>query len=301
MFNLLNAYNHSPAQIDVIHISQGAQPCVSKGRFVRLFPVIVPAHRQDVPSRSIPFSLRHASLVFVRIIPSSTSTSRTTHSRRSSPMRADRSSGSIYSAHPTSPGMCLIVRRTDTVPDGAHTACQCWTGTCRDGSGRSIHLCYSDLFDEGRFKFSGLGHECDTGVEEGFARADVGFHRLVSLDTKLDLVGKRMRDSVAGEENVLVQQKLSVGRSVLRSVCRRGDQAVYSRSEHVAQSVILRVQEHSNRSFQLGVILNLHAKPIQDILIRSYTDITLRCRIRTPLGHSRYPRAMLRSYQGDSC
>lgn len=98
-------------------------------------PNVVSMHKQDVPSRNHPLlASRRTSLVFVRIIPRRTCTSRTAHSRRPSPMRTNRPSRRVHSAHPTSPGMRLIIRRPNTIPDGSHTACQRRTGTCCDGS-----------------------------------------------------------------------------------------------------------------------------------------------------------------------
>lgn len=152
-----------------------------------------------------------ARLILVRIIMlrPRLRTSSTSHTRRTRPIRSDGPSRRIDAAHSPTPSMRLIIRRPNSGTDGTHSARQRWSGTACYRSGRAVHLGDADLLDEGRLEFSALIHQGDTGVEEGFARGDVGFHCLVGLYTELYLVRERMWNSVAGEEDVIVKEKLA--------------------------------------------------------------------------------------------
>lgn len=147
--------------------------------------------------------------ILIRIIMPCPGLRRPAHTRRTSSIRANRPPSGIRPTHAPTPHMRLIIRRADPIPDPAHPARQRRPCPAGNRPTRGIHLGDADLLDKGRFEVSGLRHERDACVEERFPRGDVGLHGFIGLYAKLDLIRERMRDSVAGEEDVVVEKELA--------------------------------------------------------------------------------------------
>lgn len=135
---------------------------------------------------------------------------RPTDTRRATPIRANRSPSGIHPTHAPTPHMRLIVRRANPISNPTQPARQRGSRPTRNRSTRRIHLGDADLLDKGRLEVSRLRHQRDACVEERFPRGDVGLHGFIGLYAQLDLIRERMRDSVAGEEDVVVKEELAL-------------------------------------------------------------------------------------------